>query len=70
MLERIGTPEARRVFEQLARGPAEDWLTQEAKAAQERLARWAGRSVSVPARPGFYSSFSSTTRKPVYGLAL
>jgi dipeptidyl aminopeptidase/acylaminoacyl peptidase len=38
VLERIGTPEARQVLETLARGAPENWPTQEAKAALERLA--------------------------------
>jgi hypothetical protein len=42
VLEQIGTPEARRLLETLATGAAEAQLTQEAKAAVERLARRAG----------------------------
>jgi RNA polymerase sigma factor (sigma-70 family) len=38
-LEFIGNPEARRLLDQLAAGPAETRLTQEAKAAARRLAR-------------------------------
>jgi WD40 repeat protein len=38
-LEYIGTPEARRALEALAKGKAEDRLTQEAKASLARLAR-------------------------------
>jgi hypothetical protein len=38
-LERIGTPEARHLLQQLAQGAPEAWLTQEAKASQCRLAR-------------------------------
>jgi WD40 repeat protein len=36
VLERIGTPEARQVLRAMADGTPEAWLTQEAKAAQER----------------------------------
>ena len=39
VLEMIGTAEARKVLEGLARGAAECDLTREAKAALERLAR-------------------------------
>ena len=39
VLERIGTAEARRALEGLAKGAEEDQLTQEAKAALERLAK-------------------------------
>jgi RNA polymerase sigma factor (sigma-70 family) len=39
VLERIGTPEARQVLGRVAEGAAEDWLTEEAKAALRRLAR-------------------------------
>lgn len=35
--ERIGTPEARQLLDELAKGAPEAWLTQEAKAALERL---------------------------------
>jgi hypothetical protein len=38
VLERIATPEARRVLETAAEGPADDWLAQEAKASLGRLA--------------------------------
>jgi hypothetical protein len=38
-LEGIGTPEARQALEKLAAGPADAWLTQEAKASLARLAR-------------------------------
>jgi hypothetical protein len=38
-LERIGTAEAREVLAGLAKGAAEAWLTQEAKASLDRLAR-------------------------------
>jgi RNA polymerase sigma factor (sigma-70 family) len=44
-LELIGTPEARRLLDQLAAGPAEAPLTQEAKAAAGRLAR---RAAAAP----------------------
>ena len=37
--EAMGTPEARSLLEELAKGPAEAWLTREAKAALARLAR-------------------------------
>jgi RNA polymerase sigma factor (sigma-70 family) len=37
VLERLGTPEARRLLERLARGAAEARLTQEARASLERL---------------------------------
>ncbi len=39
VLERLGTPEARRVLEKLARGAADDIRTREAKASLKRLAR-------------------------------
>jgi WD40 repeat protein len=39
LLERIGTPEARAVLQTAAKGPPEDRLTKEAKAALERLAK-------------------------------
>jgi hypothetical protein len=39
VLEKLGTPEAQQVLEKLARGPATDRLTQEAKASVERLLR-------------------------------
>jgi hypothetical protein len=39
VLERIGTPQARRLLEKLARGAAEAWLTYDAKAALERSKR-------------------------------
>jgi hypothetical protein len=42
-LEGIGTPEARQALEKLAAGPADAWLTQEAKASQRRLAVLVGR---------------------------
>jgi RNA polymerase sigma factor (sigma-70 family) len=38
-LEAIGTPEARQALEKLAAGPADAWLTQEAKASLARLAK-------------------------------
>jgi hypothetical protein len=38
VLERIGTPEARRLLEKLAQGAPEARLTREAKAALQRLA--------------------------------
>jgi hypothetical protein len=38
-LEGIGTPEARRALEKLAAGPADAWLTQQAKASLARLAK-------------------------------
>jgi RNA polymerase sigma factor (sigma-70 family) len=38
-LEAIRTPEARQTLEKLAAGPADAWLTQEAKASLARLAR-------------------------------
>jgi WD40 repeat protein len=37
VLERVGTPEARRLLQRLTEGAPESWLTQEAKAALERL---------------------------------
>src|SRR5262249_50694600 len=37
VLELLGTPEARRVLEEAARGPAGAWLTEEAKEALRRL---------------------------------
>jgi RNA polymerase sigma factor (sigma-70 family) len=40
-LEAIGNPQARRLLDRLAAGPAEMRLTQEAKAAAGRLAKWA-----------------------------
>ena len=39
VLERINTPAAHQAFEVLAKGPAQAWLTQEAQAARERLAK-------------------------------
>jgi hypothetical protein len=39
VLEAIGTPEARKVLQTLAKGAAEARLTREAKAALARLAR-------------------------------
>jgi hypothetical protein len=39
-LEYIGTPEAARVLEALARGVPGAWLTREAKATHDRLAKW------------------------------
>jgi WD40 repeat protein len=42
-LEQMGTPEARKLLEQLAGGAAEATLTQDAKAALERLARREGK---------------------------
>jgi RNA polymerase sigma factor (sigma-70 family) len=44
VLERVGTPEARRVLDTLAKGVPEAQLTQEAKAALVRLARRADAS--------------------------
>jgi RNA polymerase sigma factor (sigma-70 family) len=38
-LEYVGTPEARQVLERLAEGAPDAWLTQDAKAARERLDR-------------------------------
>jgi hypothetical protein len=38
LLERIGTPESRKILENLAGGVPAAWLTQEAKAALARLA--------------------------------
>jgi WD40 repeat protein len=38
-LERIGTAEARKVLRELSQGAADAWLTQEAKASLERLAK-------------------------------
>jgi WD40 repeat protein len=38
-LERIDTPATRHVFEMLAKGPPDAWLTQEAQAARERAAQ-------------------------------
>jgi RNA polymerase sigma factor (sigma-70 family) len=38
-LERVGTPEARQILEGLAQGAPETWLTDEAKASLERLAK-------------------------------
>ena len=43
VLERIGTPEAKLLLENLATGAAEAPLTREAKASLERLARRPGR---------------------------
>jgi hypothetical protein len=40
-LEYMGSPEARRLLEELSRGTPGARLTQEAKATLERLARWA-----------------------------
>ncbi len=42
VLEIAGTPEARQVLEQLAKGAPEARLTQEAKASLERLAKQQG----------------------------
>jgi WD40 repeat protein len=39
VLEQIGTPEARKAIEELAKGSGDAWLTQEAKASLGRLAR-------------------------------
>jgi len=39
VLDRLGTAEARRLLEELARGAPEDWVTQEASASVRRLAR-------------------------------
>jgi RNA polymerase sigma factor (sigma-70 family) len=39
VLERIGSSDARRFLEDLARGSPDDWLAQEARAALERLSR-------------------------------
>jgi hypothetical protein len=39
ILERIGTPDARRVLEALAKGAAQARLTQEARATLQRLAK-------------------------------
>lgn len=39
VLEHVGSPEARQVLENLAKGAPEGWLTQEAKASLDRLAR-------------------------------
>jgi WD40 repeat protein len=39
VLEEVGTPEARRVLQELARGPAESVVAREARAGLERLAR-------------------------------
>ncbi len=39
VLERVGTPEARQILEDLARGAPEARLTREAKAALEGLAK-------------------------------
>jgi hypothetical protein len=39
VLEEIGTPDARRVLEELAKGPAQSTVTREARAALERLAK-------------------------------
>jgi hypothetical protein len=39
VLEHAGTPEARRLLEALAGGASGAWLTQEAKASVERLAK-------------------------------
>ena len=48
-LERINTPAAHQVFEMLAKGPPHAWLTQEAQAARERLAkRLAVRTLTGP----------------------
>ncbi len=38
-LEEIGTPDAQRVLEELAKGPAKSVVTREAGAALERLAK-------------------------------
>jgi hypothetical protein len=38
-LEQIGTPDARKVLEALAKGAPEAWLTREARASLERLAK-------------------------------
>ena len=38
-LEAIGTPEARQALEKLAAGPADAWLTQQAKASLARKSR-------------------------------
>jgi hypothetical protein len=42
VLERIGTPEARLLLETAFKGPADDWLSREAKEALERGAARAG----------------------------
>jgi hypothetical protein len=39
VLEQLGTPPARKVLDRLAQGDAEAWLTQEARASRDRLAR-------------------------------
>jgi WD domain, G-beta repeat len=45
VLEHVGTPEARRLLQELAAGESRAWLTQEAKASLERLAL---RPVGIP----------------------
>jgi hypothetical protein len=47
VVEAMATPEARRLLEELAEGPAELWLTREAKAALARLDR---RKAPAPER--------------------
>ena len=37
VLEMIGTPEARALVEELAKGDPDSWLTQQAREAQRRL---------------------------------
>jgi hypothetical protein len=39
LLERLGTPEARKLLERLGQGSPEAWLTQEAKASLGRLGK-------------------------------
>jgi hypothetical protein len=48
VLERLGTAEARRLLEGLARGAPQARLTHEARASRDRLARRAGRAGGLP----------------------
>jgi hypothetical protein len=52
-LELMGGPEARQVLERLGRGAPEAWLTAEARASAQRLARRAGGPAARPA-PGAF----------------
>ena len=49
-LEQAGTPEAKKLLGELARGAPDTWLTREAKATLERLARRPDQPHGLPDR--------------------
>jgi WD40 repeat protein len=51
VLERLGTDEAKELLEEMAKGPAEAWETQDARRALDRMARRAGQLDGAARQP-------------------